>query len=44
MACIEEQNKIAKFLHSFDAKIETEKNVLEQYRKQKQFLLKNMFV
>ncbi len=44
MSCIEEQNKIAKFLHSFDAKIETEKRVLERYQKQKQFLLKNMFV
>ena len=39
-----EQTKIAKFLYSIDAKIETEKKVLDQYQKQKQFLLKNMFV
>ena len=39
-----EQKKIAKFLSSIDEKIETEKQILKQYKNQKAYLLQNMFV
>lgn len=42
--CIEEQQKIAKFLSSIDNKIEIETNVLQKLEEQKKFLLQNMFV
>ena len=40
----EEQTKIAKFLSSLDDKIETEKQLLEQYKQQKAYLLQNLFI
>lgn len=42
--CLEEQTKIANFLSSLDAKLEKEKQLLEQYQQQKKFLLQNLFV
>jgi len=44
LPCIEEQNKIAKILSSIGEKIQTEKNILEQYENQKKYLLQNMFI
>ncbi|WP_185242064.1 restriction endonuclease subunit S [Elizabethkingia anophelis] len=41
---LEEQTKIARFLSSIDAKIETEKNILDKYHSQKQYLLQNLFI
>lgn len=41
---LEEQTKIANFLTSLDAKIETEKQLLEQYKQQKAYLLQNLFI
>jgi len=40
----EEQNKISQFLLSIDAKIQTEKNLLDKYQSQKQYLLQNLFI
>ncbi|MFV0571299.1 MAG: restriction endonuclease subunit S [Xanthomarina gelatinilytica] len=40
----EEQTKLANFLSSLDAKLEKEKQLLEQYQQQKKFLLQNLFV
>ena len=40
----EEQTKIANFLTSLDVKIETEKQLLEQYKQQKTYLLQNLFI
>lgn len=40
----EEQTKIARFLSSIDIKIETEKNILDKYHSQKQYLLQNLFI
>ncbi|MCM5661823.1 restriction endonuclease subunit S [Galbibacter mesophilus] len=40
----EEQTKIANFLSSLDAKLEKEKQLLEQYQQQKKFLLQNLFI
>ncbi|WP_206601069.1 restriction endonuclease subunit S, partial [Christiangramia flava] len=42
--CLAEQTKILKFLSSFDEKIKSEKYLLQQYKKQKQYLLQNMFI
>ena len=41
---VEEQTKIANFLFSIGAKIETEKKILNQYETQKKYLLANLFV
>jgi len=41
---LEEQTKIANFLSSLDAKLEKEKQILEQYQQQKKYLLQNLFV
>ncbi|WP_026904684.1 restriction endonuclease subunit S, partial [Pedobacter glucosidilyticus] len=41
---IEEQEKIAKTLNVINKKIETEKKILKQLEKQKQYLLSNIFV
>jgi type I restriction enzyme S subunit len=40
----EEQITIAKFLSSIDEKVETEKEILEQHKNQKAYLLQNMFI
>jgi type I restriction enzyme S subunit len=42
--CLQEQTKIANFLSDMDKNIETENLILEQYQKQKQYLLRQMFV
>ncbi|SPZ92156.1 EcoKI restriction-modification system protein HsdS [Sphingobacterium multivorum] len=39
-----EQNTIVQFLSSIDTKIETEKNILDKYHSQKQYLLQNLFI
>jgi len=41
---LKEQKRIASFLSSIDQKIETEKAILEQLKKQKKYLLQGMFV
>ena len=41
---IDEQTKISIFLSSIDAKIETEKSILDKYHCQKQYLLQNLFI
>lgn len=41
---LSEQAKIANFLSSIDEKIETEEQILEQYKNQKAYLLQNMFI
>ncbi|MBB4118724.1 type I restriction enzyme S subunit [Mesonia hippocampi] len=41
---LEEQTKIANFLSSLDAKLDKEKQLLEQYQQQKKFLLQNLFI
>lgn len=40
----QEQTKIANFLSSLDAKLDKEKQLLEQYQQQKKFLLQNLFI
>ncbi len=42
--CLEEQTKIANFLSSLAAKLEKEKQILEQYKQQKKYLLQNLFI
>jgi len=42
--CLDEQLKIAKFLSSFDEKINAEKQLLQQYENQKKYLLQNLFI
>ena len=42
--CLEEQQKIADFLSSFDEKIDVEKNTLEHLKELKKGLLQQMFV
>ena len=42
--CLEEQQKIANFLSSFDEKIEVEKNTLEHLKELKKGLLQQMFI
>jgi type I restriction enzyme S subunit len=42
--CLPEQTKIANFLSAMDEKMETENEILEQYQKQKKYLLRQMFV
>ncbi|RBI92431.1 hypothetical protein DSC47_04135 [Elizabethkingia miricola] len=44
LPCLEEQIVIAKLLYSIDTKIETEKNILDKYESQKQYLLQNLFI
>ncbi|MBQ0909429.1 restriction endonuclease subunit S [Flavobacterium sp. F-328] len=44
MPCIEEQNKIADFLCTFDNKIDMETGYLKKLEEQKKYLLQNMFV
>ncbi|MFW0740018.1 restriction endonuclease subunit S [Flavobacterium sp. T12S277] len=44
MPCIEEQNKIADFLCTFDNKIDMETDYLKKLEEQKKYLLQNMFV
>ncbi len=39
-----EQNTIVQFLSSIDTKIEIEKNILDKYYFQKQYLLQNLFI
>ncbi|GGF05968.1 restriction endonuclease subunit S [Flavobacterium limi] len=41
---IEEQKRIASFLSKIDKKIQTEKAILEQFEKQKKYLLHEMFI
>ena len=41
---LKEQNHIAFFLSKIDQKIETEKLVLQQLEKQKNYLLQQMFI
>src|SRR5699024_3316005 len=41
---IEAQKKISSFLFSLDQKIKTEKAILDQFSKQKQYLLQNLFI
>ncbi|WP_303925657.1 restriction endonuclease subunit S [Draconibacterium sediminis] len=41
---IEEQQKIVKSFYSISTRIENEKQILEQYKQQKQYLLKNLFI
>lgn len=41
---LQEQNRIASFLSRIDLKIQTEKAILEQLKKQKKYLLRQMFV
>ncbi|MBS2100937.1 restriction endonuclease subunit S [Carboxylicivirga linearis] len=41
---IQEQSKIAKFLSSFDERLEKEKQILTHYKQQKKHLLQNLFV
>src|SRR5690554_792556 len=40
----EEQTAIANFLSAIDTKIQTEKNILDKYQSQKQYLLQNLFI
>ena len=44
LPCFAEQNQIANFLTSLDVKIETEKQLFEQYKQQKAYLLQNLFI
>lgn len=41
---LQEQFLIAQFLSSIDMKIQIEKNLLENYQSQKEYLLKNLFI
>ena len=44
LPCEEEQTSISQFLFSIDSKIQTEKNTLEKYHSQKEYLLQNLFI
>ena len=44
LPCLEEQQKIADFLSSFDDKIDAEKETLEHLKELKKGLLQQMFV
>ncbi|MEE9406548.1 MAG: restriction endonuclease subunit S [Polaribacter sp.] len=44
LPCLEEQAKIADFLSAIDKKLEKEKQILEQYKQQKKYLLQNLFI
>jgi len=44
LPCIIEQTKIANTLLSIDKRIEAEKEILEQYKQQKRYLLQNLFI
>jgi type I restriction enzyme, S subunit len=41
---LREQSQISNFLSTVEGKIESEKTILEQYRNQKKFLLRNLFI
>ena len=41
---LEEQTIIANFLSAIDTKIQTERNILDKYQSQKQYLLQNLFI
>ena len=41
---IEEQNKITQIINNINLKLQKEKDILELYKKQKAYLLKNMFI
>ena len=41
---LEEQTQIANLLSLIDEKMEVEKKLLEHYRKQKKYLLQNLFI
>ena len=41
---LEEQTVIANFLSAIDTKIQTEKNILDKYQSQKQYLLQYLFI
>ncbi len=41
---LEEQTVIANFLSAIDTKIQTERNILDKYQSQKQYLLQNLFI
>ena len=42
--CLDEQTTIANFLSVIETKIQTEKNILDKYHSQKQYLLQNLFI
>ena len=42
--CIDEQTEIGKRIYQLENKIETESNILSLYEKQKQYLLRQMFI
>ncbi len=42
--CLDEQTTIANFLSVIETKIQTEKNILDKYHCQKQYLLQNLFI
>ena len=42
--CIDEQTEIGKQIYQLESKIETECNILSLYEKQKQYLLRQMFI
>ena len=42
--CIDEQTEIGKRIYQLESKIETECNILSLYEKQKQYLLRQMFI
>ena len=44
LPCEKEQTSISQFLFSIDSKIQTEKNTLEKYHSQKEYLLQNLFI
>ena len=44
LPCEEEQISISQFLFTIDSKIQTEKNTLEKYHSQKEYLLHNLFI
>ena len=42
--CSKEQTKIANFLAGIAEKIETERRILKEYQRQKQYLLASLFI
>ena len=42
--CLDEHTTIANFLSVIETKIQTEKNILDKYHSQKQYLLQNLFI
>ena len=43
-ALSQDQNKIVKILNTYNELLRKEKDILELYKKQKAYLLKNMFI